>query len=67
MRSTLEIDDKLMEEATLLTAAKTKKEVVRLALETLIRLKRREKLKSRLGKFPLELTLKELSELREQS
>jgi Arc/MetJ family transcription regulator len=67
VRSTLEIDDKLIAEATLLTDAKTKKEVVRLALEALVRQKRREKLRNRLGKFPLELTLKKLAEMREDA
>ena len=67
MRSTLEIDDELIKEATLLTDAKTKKEVVRLALETLVRQKRRERLRNRLGKFPLELTLKKLAEMREDA
>jgi len=67
VRSTLEIDDELIKEATLLTDAKTKKEVVRLALETLVRQKRRERLRNRLGKFPLELTLKKLAEMREDA
>lgn len=67
MRSTLEIDDKLIEEAARLAGTRTKKEVVRLALEALVRQKRRESLKSRLGGFPIELTLAELKKIREDA
>jgi len=67
MRSTLEIDDMLLEEALQLTNARTKKEVVNLALETLVRLKQRDNLRKKLGRFPLELSLGELEKLREES
>ncbi len=64
MRSTMEIDEKLLAEAMRLTDAKTKKEVVRLSLVNLIRKKRRERLKGKLNKFPLALTQSELKKMR---
>lgn len=43
MRTNIVIDDKLMEEAFLLTGANTKKELVNLALEELVRLKKNQR------------------------
>jgi len=40
MRTTIEIDDKLLKEALALTKAKTKKELIHRSLEALIRQKR---------------------------
>jgi Arc/MetJ family transcription regulator len=67
MRSTLEIDEKLIKKAMKLSGAKTKKEVVNLSLETLIRLKHRDNLKKKLGRFPLDITLSDLEKMREDS
>ena len=44
MRTNIEIDDKLMKETLKVTGLKTKREVVELGLETLLRLKRQERL-----------------------
>ncbi|PYV91700.1 MAG: hypothetical protein DMG05_06605 [Acidobacteria bacterium] len=64
MRSTIEIDDSLVEEALKLTQVKTKKELIHLSLRELIRQKRREQLRSMLGKTDIEWTLADLRELR---
>ena len=42
MRTNIEIDDELMKEALSRTGIKTKKEVVEMALQTLVRLRRQE-------------------------
>lgn len=64
MRTTLEIDDRLMKRALALTKAKTKREVIHRSLEALIRQKRIERLLGKLGRFPLELTPRRLTKLR---
>ena len=45
MRTNIEIDDKLMNEAIKVSGLKTKKETVELGLKTLIRLKKQENIK----------------------
>jgi len=64
MRTTMEIDDKLMKRALALTKAKTKREVIHRSLEALIRQQRIERLLGKLGRFPLELTPRRLTKLR---
>lgn len=64
MRTTLEIDDKLMRRALALTKAKTKKELIHRSLETLIRQKWNERLLVKLGRFPLRLTARRLTSRR---
>jgi len=49
MRTTIEIDDRLMAEALRLSGARTKREVVDLALRTLVRHCRQEKLRGLRG------------------
>ncbi|HHT9130936.1 MAG: type II toxin-antitoxin system VapB family antitoxin [Planctomycetes bacterium] len=65
MRTTLDIDIKLLEEAMRLTRAKSKKETIDVSLKELIRQRRRERLLSRLGRFKLDLTLRKLERLRQ--
>ncbi len=65
MRTTLDIDVKLLEEAMRLTRAKSKKETIDVSLKELIRQRRRERLLSRLGRFKLDLTLRKLERLRQ--
>lgn len=65
MRTLIDIDEKVLKEALKLTKAKTKKEVVNLSLKELVRRKRIERLKSKLGKFDLDLDLKKLERMRE--
>jgi Arc/MetJ family transcription regulator len=64
MRTTLEIDDKLLKQAQVLIKAKTKKEVIHHSLEALIRRQRIERLLGKLGQFPLDLTPGTLAKLR---
>ncbi|TET44076.1 type II toxin-antitoxin system VapB family antitoxin [candidate division TA06 bacterium] len=65
MRTLIDIDEKTLKEALKLTKAKTKKEVVNLSLKELVRHKRIERLKSRLGKTDLDLDLKRLERMRQ--
>jgi Arc/MetJ family transcription regulator len=61
MRTNIEIDDNLMKESLKVTGLKTKREVVNLSLETLLRLKRQETLAKRLrGKVKWEGDLNEM-------
>lgn len=49
MRTNIEINDELMKEALARTGSKTKKEVVEMALQTLVRLRRQEDVRSLWG------------------
>lgn len=61
MRTNIEIDDRLMKETLKITGLKTKREVVELSMETLLRLKRQEKLAKQLrGKVRWEGNLEEM-------
>ncbi len=65
MRATIDIDDKLIEEAKKLTAIKTKKKLIDLSLKELIRKKRIEHLLSLYGTSPINITLKDVKRFRE--
>jgi len=65
MRTTVDIDNELMAEAMRLLGTKTKKETIRLALEALIRDRRRELLRGKLANTDLSFDLEELERLRE--
>jgi len=60
MRTNIDIDDKLMEQAMKTTKLKSKKELVNYALEELIRLNRRKKMLSLFGKVKWEGNLDEM-------
>ena len=64
MRTTLEINERLMKRALTLTKAKTKKELIHRSLEALVREQRIERLLGKLGRFPLRLTPRKLDKLR---
>ncbi len=49
MRTNIEIDDELMREALVRTGSKTKKEVVEMALQMLVQVRRQEGLRSLKG------------------
>lgn len=51
MRTNIEIDDQLMEEALRLSGAKTKREAVEQGLRTLVRLRRQEELRQLRGQL----------------
>lgn len=61
MRTNIDIDDKLIKDTLKATGLKTKREVVELGLETLLRLKRQEALAKELrGKVRWEGDLEEM-------
>lgn len=60
MRTNIVIDDQLMADALKATGLKTKREVVELALKTLIRLKQQEKIKEYKGKLAWEGSLESM-------
>jgi len=63
-RTTLDIDDKLLEKAMHLAGARTKTEVVELALQELVRERERDLLRRELGTFELQLDLEALRQMR---
>ena len=63
-RTTVVIDDKLMDEAIKVVGAKTKREVIEKGLRELIKMKNREALREELGTYELGLSLNELKRLR---
>lgn len=67
MRATIDIDEKLLEEAKKLTSVKTKKELINLSLKELIRKKRLEHLVSLFGTSPIDLTLEDVERFREDN
>jgi Arc/MetJ family transcription regulator len=64
MRATIDINEKLVEEAKKLTLVKTKKELINLSLKELIRKKRVEHLLSLYGTSPINTTLKDIEKFR---
>lgn len=67
MRTTIDIDERLLDLAMKLTEASTKREVVNFALKELVRRRRLERLKQLAGSGCVTLTLKELKRLRRMS
>jgi len=65
MRSTVDIDDKLLESARKLTGIKTKKELINLSLKELVRRKRIEHLMSLYGTSPVDISLEDIEKFRE--
>ena len=64
-KTTLDLDDVLIEKALSITHLKTKKAVIELALKDLIHRKNQELLRLKLGTFDIDLTPEQLSQLRE--
>ncbi len=64
MRATIDIDDKLLEEARKLTSIRTKKDLINLSLRELVRRKRIEHLLSLYGTSPVNLTPEEVEKFR---
>jgi Arc/MetJ family transcription regulator len=65
-KTTVVIDDDLMEKALKATGAKTKRQAIEEGLRELIRKRRRDSFRKDLGTFDLSLTLKELKRLRSE-
>ncbi len=66
MRTTVEIDRELLAEAMRLLGARTKRETIQRALEEVVRERRRQLLRRKLGNTDLALDLDELERLREE-
>lgn len=64
MRTTLELNEELIQEAMKLLGVKTKREAVERALEALVAQERRERLRAKLGRLDLALTIEQLNEMR---
>ncbi len=64
MRSTIDIDEKLLQEAQKITGARTKKELINLSLKEMIGKKRREHLISLFGSSVLDISLEDVEKLR---
>ena len=64
MRTTIEIDDKLLAEAKKLSGTHTKKRIVEMALKEFIRIRKAKKLIRLEGKIDLSYNLDELLERR---
>jgi len=65
MRTTIDLDDDLVREAMDLLGEKTKRAAIQRSLEELVRQKRRERLRGKLGNLDLELTLNDLEKMRQ--
>ena len=63
-KTTVVLDDELIEKALRTTNLKTKKEVIEEGLKELIKKKNRELLRKELGTYDIELTQEELERLR---
>jgi Arc/MetJ family transcription regulator len=63
-KTTVVIDEALMNEALRVTNLKTKKEVIEKGLKELLRIKNRELLRQELGTFDIDLSLEELKKKR---
>ena len=65
VRSTIHIDETLLEEARRLTQAKTKKELVNLSLRELVRNKQREHLAGLFGSAAVDIDREDVEKMRE--
>jgi Arc/MetJ family transcription regulator len=63
-KTTVQIDESLLEEAVKAMGAKTKKEAIEAGLKYLVQRKNREALRRELGTFDIDLTLDELERIR---
>ena len=67
MRTTLDIDEKILNETIQITGASSKKKAMEIALQEYIRLKHRQRLINRIDHYKnFDLTLEELEKLRNE-
>jgi metal-responsive CopG/Arc/MetJ family transcriptional regulator len=66
MRMTVTLDEKLLEEARMISKKKTKREVIEEALREFIRKKRREEALKHAGKIDMDIYHEDLIKMREQ-
>ena len=64
MRTTLDLDPELMEEARRISNGKSKKAVIEEALREFVNARLRRRLIERIGKWEIDLTLEDLRKLR---
>jgi len=64
VRTTLDLDEELLDDAKRLTKAKSKKAVIEQALTELIRARRIEQLRKMVGTDAIDLTLEDLRRMR---
>ena len=65
MRTTIDLDEELVNEVKCLLGVKTKREAVTRSLEALAQQRRRERLRTKLGKMDLDLSLETLGRMRQ--
>lgn len=64
MRTVTELDEKLLQEAMTVTGVKKQRQLLELALQEMIRHRRIERLRQRLGKTLLTMTAEDLKRMR---
>jgi len=65
MRTTVDLDEELVREVMDLLGVKTKRQAIRRSLEALVKQKKRERLRTKLGNLDLDLSLEELEWMRQ--
>jgi Arc/MetJ family transcription regulator len=66
-RTTVDLNDELVEEALAITEAPTKKAVIEQALQELVNARKREAIIAMIGSGSIDMTLEELLEMRRSS
>jgi len=64
VRTTEELDENLLQDAMAATGVKKKRQILELALQEIVRQRRLERLRQRLGKTPLTITTEDLQQMR---
>ena len=64
VRTTEELDENLLQDAMAATDVKKKRQILELALREIVRQRRLERLRQRLGKTPLTITTEDLQQMR---
>ena len=67
MRTTVELDEKLLQDAMAVTGTKKKRQLLELALQEIVRQRRLERLRQRLGKTTLAITAEDLQRMRAEN
>ena len=67
MRTTVDLDEKLVREVMDLLGVKTKRQAIRYSLEALVQQQKRERLRTKLGNLELDLSLEELKGMRQDA
>jgi len=65
VRTTVDLDEELVREVMDLLGVKTKRQAIQRSLEALVKQKKRERLRTKLGNLDLDLSLEELKWIRQ--